>query len=282
MKILLTGSTGYIGKMFLSKYSENFDISTLSRNSDSCPKNHKYDGSFASVLNAIEKSKPDIIIHFASLFIVEHKSENIGELIDSNVLLGTQIVEAMRALGINKMINIGTSWQNYESDTYRPVNLYAATKEAFQKIIDFYVDAFSLRVLTLKFPDTYGPKDNRPKIMNYIVQYSKSGETLGATPGNQQLDFVYIDDVLEAISHSIKLLEKMEGHSVYSLTSNNPQTLREIVEVFNTVSDKKIKVDWGKREYRNREVMTVRIPKNILPGWSAKTGLKDGIKKIIE
>lgn len=282
MRILVTGTTGYIGKMFLNKFKNNFEVHTLTRTTDGHINNHLYDGSLNSVIKALNTSKADLVIHFASLFIVEHKPENVNDLISSNILFGTHLLEGMRLNEVKKIINIGTSWQNFESIEYRAVNLYAATKEAFQKILDFYSDAYSFKAITLKLTDTYGPDDNRSKILNYILKYSLTGEVLGATPGNQEIDLVYIDDVLSAIEHTIHLMENSKGHQVYLISSGDPKSLKTIVEIFNSVSNKKVNIDWGQREYRNREVMKATMTSNLLPGWKPKTELRDGFKKIIK
>ena len=47
-------------------------------------------------------------------------------------------------------INTGTFWQNYQSEKYNPVNLYAATKEAFQNIAKYYTETSSLIFTTIK------------------------------------------------------------------------------------------------------------------------------------
>ena len=67
----------------------------------------------------------------------------------SNITFGTQLVEAMVANGCYQFVNTGTSWQHYENDEYNPVNLYAATKQAFEDILRYYVETSALRVITL-------------------------------------------------------------------------------------------------------------------------------------
>ena len=71
--------------------------------------------------------------------------------------------------GCYRMVNTGTSWQHYENSDHRPSNLYAATKQAFEEILNFYATAYPLRVCSLHLSDTYGPNDIRPKLFGFLT-----------------------------------------------------------------------------------------------------------------
>ena len=75
------------------------------------------------------------IIHLASLYLASHRPDQVADLVNANILLGTSLLEAAKLAGVRWFLNTGTIWQNYQSpecsDEYHPVNLYAATKQAF-------------------------------------------------------------------------------------------------------------------------------------------------------
>ena len=169
MKILMTGSTGYIGSHLYSKlkkfeheikviinknpilYSETFveekDIHTYL--------NHYKLKEFITSFN------PDLCIHLASSQSEDGSLESIDNLINSNLKFSTELINFLSLSSCRKFINTGTSWQHYESDEYDPVNLYASAKQAFQDILVYYAKAFDFRIITLKLSDTYGPNDHR-------------------------------------------------------------------------------------------------------------------------
>jgi nucleoside-diphosphate-sugar epimerase len=62
----------------------------------------------------------------------------------------------MQAAGIRRLVNAGTTWQHYLGQVYDPVNLYAATKQAFEAILKFYTSTRDFQAITLELTDTYG------------------------------------------------------------------------------------------------------------------------------
>lgn len=278
MKALVTGATGYIGSKLCQRLlAEGWEVDVLIRSSgrplaESLAGKvslRTYDGNTQSVLDSVSAAKPDLVFHLASLFIAEHRSEQVTDLINSNVLFGTQLIEACSRFGVKRFINTGTSWQHYRSEAYDPVCLYAATKQAFEDILDFYADAFDLRVVTLKLFDTYGADDPRPKLVNLLRRHASSQEPLLMSPGAQKIDLVHIDDVCNAFLQATRLLADTNGapsHQRYAVSTGQARALREIVEIFIEATGQNLAIRWGERPYRAREVMTP-IGGAILPGW---------------
>ena len=191
-------------------------------------------------------------------------------------------MEALAANGCFRFINTGTSWQHHENRTYSPVNLYAATKQAFVDIVQFYVEATPMKVITLKLFDTYGPGDPRPKLFTLLRKTAEEQRALAMSPGEQLIDLVYIDDVVEAFVRAAHLL--MENQVVqndeYAVSSGDAIPLRQLVELYGRVINKKLPIEWGGRPYRLREVMTPWSTGKTLPGWRPKIGLEEGIKRM--
>jgi nucleoside-diphosphate-sugar epimerase len=129
---------------------------------------HEFDGASSTMDEIVKRSNPDVVFHLASLFLSQHRPENVEPLIQSNLLFSTQLVEAMVNNGCKLLVNTGTSWQHFEDAHYSPVNLYAATKQAFEVILDYYVEAKGLALISLALFDTYGPGDPRPKLFSLL------------------------------------------------------------------------------------------------------------------
>jgi nucleoside-diphosphate-sugar epimerase len=189
----------------------------------------------------------------------------------------------MRTAGITKLINTGTSWQHYQNAAYSPVNLYAATKQAFEDILTYYAEACGFRAITLKLYDTYGPGDPRRKVVNLLLDSALSGETIEMSPGDQILDLVHVKDVCRAYHCAAGLLEEEgRGLSVYGIASEEKVTLKELVNLFNTVAPRRAKVIWGGRPYRAREVMVPWSMGASLPRWRAEVSLRDGLLQVVQ
>jgi nucleoside-diphosphate-sugar epimerase len=229
----------------------------------------------------IKSNEIEGIIHLASLYLTVHTPEQVKELVLSNVYFGTAVLEAASLAGSVKwFLNTGSIWQNYnvKGTEYNPVNLYAATKQAFIDMAKYYSDVFGIRFCTLKLCDTYGPNDTRRKIFKLFKDYSESGELLKMSPGNQKIDLIYITDIIAGFTRLAELLASdAKLGDEYVLTSGDQIPLKELAHLFCNVSGRKLNIEWGGRPYRDREVMVPwkGIP---VPGWKAEINVEKGIR----
>ncbi|HCC31146.1 MAG TPA: NAD-dependent dehydratase [Marinilabiliales bacterium] len=289
---LVTGATGFVGS-HLTRYLVNkgWAVHIIIRPQSKIETIyglrrkitiHKYNGTTIEMVRILKLSQPQIVFHLASLFLAGHQSSDIISLIQSNILFGTQLAEAMVKNGVYKMVNTGTSWQHYNNEDYNPVNLYAATKQAFESILEFYLESTSLKIITLKLFDTYGPNDSRPKLFNLLKKSAKKS-SLPMSDGKQLLDIVYIDDIINAymIAAERLLSNKAGKHEHYAISSNHPISLRNVIAVYEKTTESKLPIKWGARSYRPREVMIPWNKGKKLPGWDPQIPLEKGIKRII-
>lgn len=271
MHILVTGATGFIGRHLVKRLTgENHEITLLVRPTSRyegftpehvvCWDDNAANG-IAHLTATLQERQIDGIIHLASLYLSQHKSEQIKDLVLSNIYLGTALLEAAKAAGVKWFLNTGSIWQNYEAvdytDSYNPVNLYAATKQAFMVMAKYYTETSPLRFSTLKLCDTYGPNDTRRKIYALFEQIAKSGETLDMSPGEQLIDIVHVDKVTEAFVALMNRLadETSEVRAEYVVTSGEQISLRELARRYASQHGVTLHINWGGRPYREREVM---------------------------
>jgi len=288
---LVTGGTGYLGSNLVIKLAlEGWKVHLVIRpGSNISPLRavlplihlHEYDGTYTSLNRLMGISKPDIVFHLASVFVVAHTPEDIAKLMDCNLVFSTQLVEAMVSNKVKLMINAGTSWQYYQNKTYNPVNLYASTKQAYEDILKYYISAYGINVTTLVLFDTYGPNDPRNKVINLFYKALKNGDTLSLSPGEQLIDIVHVDDVIAAfIIAAEQISNQIVGHISYGISSGLPITLKKLSEIIKESTNKELLINWGERPYRAREVMTPWKNYKKLPGWEPKVTILNGLSSI--
>lgn len=290
-KAIITGATGFVGSNLCKYLIENdWEVSIISRpssdysNIGSVLNNidvFEYDGQIERLIEYFNTKKADIVFHLASLIVVEHESHQIDGLVDSNIKLGLHILEAMKKSKTKLLINTGTFWQHYHTNEYNPVDLYAATKQAFESLVKYYVEAEDIRVITLKLFDTYGESDTRPKLINLLHKFADENKELNMSPGEQVLDLVYINDVVKAYVKAYEYLNSSISinYDEFGVASGREVKLKDLISTFEEVTNKKINVNWGGREYRKREVMEIWTGYKTLPDWECDVKLEDGLKR---
>lgn len=291
-KILITGATGYIGSHVAKKLIEKgYQVCALIRQASDI---HKYplpssvtyavhDGTTASIVEIFREQKPDCVIHLAARFIAEHQSSQVETLLEDNIVYSTNIFEGMKVSGCPYIINTTSSWEHYQGQTYNPVCLYAATKRAVTDILKYYCETGQITATTLCIYDTYGPNDRRGKLIGKFFEIAESGAVLPMSEGQQHINYVFIDDVVEAYIHSVGQIEQQTEHMrTYYLRSEETYTLRELSLIFEKAVHKHLHIEWGKRPYRAREVMEVYSGGERLPGWEAHVSLEEGLRRIAE
>lgn len=291
MNILITGITGFVGKNLFQELNEKYNVYAIIREKAKQLFVSEFDcnyfidtGNTEDLTNYIINNRIDGIIHLASCYIKDHNSNDVTELIDSNVRFSTRLLEAASRGNVKWFINTGTFWQHYEGKDYSPVNLYAATKEAFRTISKYYIETTNLKFVTLMLNDTYGKGDTRKKIMNLWRDISHSNETLNMSGGEQLIDIVHIYDVVSAYAALIEKLSENKSHIMndteYAVSSGKLITLKKLANIFSEVTGCKININWGKTPYRDREVMVPWSSGKPVPGWKPNISLAQGIKEL--
>jgi nucleoside-diphosphate-sugar epimerase len=293
-RVLVTGATGFVGSHLARRMvRDGWQVHIVCRPDSNleCLREalsqvtvHRHDGSTNNLIAIMEEVQPDVVFHLASLFISEHQPGQIEPLVCANLLFATQLAESMSRCHVKHLVNTGTSWQHYRSDDYNPVNLYAATKQAFEDILRYYIEACDFQVITLKLFDTYGPDDPRPKLFHLLEKIARESTTLAMSPGEQMIDLVFIDDVVQAFVMAAERLMAgdTQGHESYAVSSGDPLPLRKLVEAYGRITNKHISIEWGGRPYRTREVMSTWKFGERLPGWIPKVNIEKGISSLNE
>ncbi|MDT2823840.1 SDR family NAD(P)-dependent oxidoreductase [Vagococcus lutrae] len=239
MKILITGSSGFIGhavsdKLCQAKYqvvgidnhSSYYDVGLKEKRLKSLKKFENftfYKGDISDselVKNIFKKEKPDIVINLAAQAGVRYSITNPDTYIRSNIIGFYNILEACRnsydgqegvkhllyassssVYGSNSKIPYSTS-----DKVDSPVSLYAASKKSNELMAHSYSKLYNIPTTGLRFFTVYGPA-GRPD-MAYFNFTNKliNNETIEIfNYGNCKRDFTYIDDIVEGIIRLIDM-----------------------------------------------------------------------------
>jgi nucleoside-diphosphate-sugar epimerase len=225
----------------------------------------------------VGERRPEVCFHLATAFRGAHVPADIAPMVEANVEFGTALAEAVSRAGDCTFVNTGTVWQHYEAQPYSPVSLYAAMKQAFTDVLQFYREIDGLPVVTLELTDTYGPGDTRAKLLPFLVKAAREGTTMEMTDGTQLIDLVHVEDAVRA------LLATADGTpgETYGATGGETLTLRELVGRFEQATGLHVDARWGVRPSRAREMMTPWLFSPPPPGWKPEVSLDDGLRTLV-
>ena len=291
-RVFITGITGYIGSHLARDLLPEYEVYGLVRDplnktyiEDIASQIHflYYDDTYDSMDTALNVSQPDLVYHLAAYYTGEHGAEHIPKLIEANVTLGAYLLEAMAAHSVPALVYATTYMTHYQGADYCPVNLYAATKQAFSDLLAYYTDSGLLRAAALVISDTYGPGDHRPKVLNLVKKAAETGERMKLSAGNIPYDAVYIDDVTAAFRSAGEQVMRGEfRNEIFQTVPEAPLSLRETVEKMLQVNHLTLNAGWGERPAPEREITELIRLYPTPPGWRPQVPLEDGLKNLYQ
>ncbi len=294
MRILVTGATGFVGQnlmpMLTNKLPEA-EILLLCRNREKARTMYPSANVFiedAEDWVRVKAFNPSVVLHLASLSTSRNDSEIIQPLIDSNILYGVRLLDALKECDNLKLfVNTG-SFAEYRwgAETINDAYLYTATKSAFRTFVNYYSQLTGYKYINVIPYTIYGGKPTVKRLMDYILESMDSKEQVDMTAGEQILDFTHVDDLCDfyvhVVSHLNDVLQLKSGEN-FHIGTGRGTSIRELATIMEDVYDKKCNIRWGGRPYRDRDTMYAVAPiaKNIeLLHWRANIMLRDGIIKM--
>lgn len=291
--IILTGVTGYIGSHFAAALTaKTKTVHVIGR--PGLDKGSlvnvrplhgatgivvvKHDGSSKSIADAVSKLNDPILVHMAGLFVSSHRPEDVAQLIESNVGFSATLYEALKLTGATAVVNVGTLWEHESDGTYAPANLYASTKFAAQKVLDYYVQVHGFRAFTLKLLDTYGRDDTRQKLMPMLRRAALEQYDLDMSSGYQQISLTHIDDICRSLWACVSHVSNGgAAHAMVSALSDERHSVREIVAKIEEVTGTKLRINWGARKDDVRKQRVPWLGLRPVDGWQPQVCLQEGL-----
>lgn len=284
LSVLVSGAAGYTGSRLVSKLACDYAVAGLVRDTSDLRSNssiplYPVAPDFSNLTSLFAEIRPDVVVHLATVSRAGESATDVIDMIDANVKLPALLLALLRQHGGKCFFNIGSNWQTSYGRHYSPFNVYAATKQCCEDIIQYYAQN-GVAAITLRLYEIYGPGDWRPKIFNYMLRAAVEATPLDMSPGFQKMFFIHVADIISAIRLMIARLHEWEsGHSVYSLRPAEPISLRDLAAIMEEITRMQLRINWGRRSYRQGEIMNPDTSLPVLPGWSQKVNLIDGIRE---
>ncbi|WP_431199020.1 NAD-dependent epimerase/dehydratase family protein [Mucilaginibacter sp. P25] len=170
MKIVVTGSTGFVGRHLVPELlNEGHELLELTRDTaksenlyGAATQKHLLDADQDGLKNALKAFQPDAVIHLASFLTSADDYNNVTKLIDSNIIFLCSLLDALKETDLQLFINTGTFAEYFKGDgILKPAYLYAATKTASRSFLDYYSNVYNFKNVNVIPYTIYGGKDSQ-------------------------------------------------------------------------------------------------------------------------
>ena len=282
MKILITGTAGFIGFSLAKKLLENghkvygidninsyYDIKLKKDRLIYLKSNFKKKFLFNKIDIANKKKldkffsnkKFDKVFHLAAQAGVRYSLTNPEKYLESNLIGFSNIIFNCKNRGVKNFIYASSSSVYGDNkkipfkesdDVSSPLQYYAATKIANEVIAESYSKLYKFRCTGLRYFTVYGPW-GRPDmaLFNFVKNIYKKKYINLYNKGIHFRDFTYIDDVVNftiKVSESKKCFDKNIFHRILNIGTGNPVPLKKYLDIIEKKIGKKAKIKFLKKQ----------------------------------
>jgi UDP-glucuronate 4-epimerase len=275
MKVLVTGSAGFIGSEVCIKLLERGDIvvgvdnhnnyydpklkeARLARHIDHSNYIHsRIDISDKEALDkAFKEHKPERVINLAAQAGVRYSIENPHSYIQSNIMGFMNILECCRHYAIEHLVYASSSSVyganssmpfSVQDNVDHPISLYAASKKSNELMAHTYSHLYELPSTGLRFFTVYGPWGRPDMALFKFTSAILAGEKIQVyNHGKHRRDFTYITDIVEGVIRVVdnppKSNQKLDGSKFNPGSSSAPWRIYNIgnnkpVELMNFIKE---------------------------------------------
>jgi UDP-glucose 4-epimerase len=299
MKVLVTGGAGFIGSHIVDHLINRGDQVVVVDNISTGKEEqihpeasfYRVDLTSPQLLEVFEKEKPEVVIHQAAQIDVQ--TSVLDPITDANInIIGTiHLLEASRKTGVRKVI-YASSAAIYGNPAYLPIDEqhpiqplsgYGVSKYTPEHYLSVYHSLYGLEYTILRYANVYGLRQEphgEGGVISIFINKVITDQTMRIFgDGEQTRDYIYVEDVARA-----NLAATTHGNGeVLNIGTGVSTSLNEIIEMFNTITGKKIPVEYGperpgdiKHSYFNNEKA-----RSVL-AWEPQVTLLEGLRQTYE
>lgn len=278
IRVLVTGGEGFIAKHVIEKLKMIPNVMVFSFDEYMWNKH----------LNYLSEIEFDVIIHTAAIARTMECNFDLKRSFESNVLLTHRILNEIKYKKIIYLSSCAIYGNQYpiKYDTIpNPETIYSSQKYFSENMVHLTCIQRGIPSTCLRLFNTYGPGQSQsgsyPNVIASMIRsYKKNGYVEVTGDGKQTRNFVYVDDVVNAIIKSMEL----NGNNILNIAGHNLDFVSSIYELaLKIVSRDENKIRFipdrpGDIRIQNQYVY---LNRNILD-WTAKITFNQGIEKVLK
>ena len=297
-RVVLTGGAGFLGRVVKEQLEARGCKQIVVPRSAQCDLRKT-----AAIRKLYAQARPDMVIHLAAVVGgIGANRENPGKFFYDNLMMGVELMEQARQMGIPKFVAIGTIcaypkfcpvpfkeekiWDGYPEETNAP---YGLAKKMLLVQSQAYRQQYGFNSIYLLPVNLYGPADNFsessshviPALIRKCVEAKARGDkhiTVWGT-GRATREFLYVDDAAHGLVLAAEQYNKSEP---VNLGSGMEITIRDLVALIQELTgfSGEIRWDTSKPDGQPKRSLDVSRARDEF-GFEAQMPFKEGLKRTI-
>ena len=241
---------------------------------------------------AISSFKPDMIIHLAALHFIPYCDKHQKEVLEVNLKGTKNLLKIAKEFKINNFLFASTSAvyalnnrRCTEDSVLKPIDIYGKSKKsAEERIVNYSTKNSAFKFVILRFFNIYGYNDNTPHFIPEMIKKIKNNSKISVGNLETIRDYVYIDDIIDAIFRIMKK-NKNFNNQIYNLGTGVGTSGIEVVKLITHFFKKELSIKRDKKLLRkvDRPKLVADIRRfSKKYNWSINYSIEKGLKKLCE
>lgn len=292
--ILITGASGFLGRATLKSLLLDPDLFVFVAYRNKTPrsflsqldtqKTHIFNVEIESEIKELfSKYEIKTILHLATNY--GRHNQNIDSVLSANLVLPLNLLTHGISANVQHFINID-SFYNKAGNLNEELFNYSQSKKALIPWLKQYSN--QTKVSNLILEHMYGPGDAEDKFIPTLIRSSLCdfSDGLKLSRGQQERDFIFLDDVVSAIQAILgeKNTHEQIGYRDIGVGHGKGTSLIQLAAVINAITGTSSPAPFSDAPYKKQEIMSsvADNSKLISLGWTPQIDLIDGLTQTAE
>jgi len=290
-RILITGGNGYLGTYLVQSLVKlGADVYVIDQNKIGVSYEYMVNiTKLQEVKDFVQEVQPQIVFHLAAMLNRDRDFTNHQKIVDvnyagtMNLLLALQEVEVCENFIFTSTSEIyGENQSPFTEDLLpQPVSPYSMSKEFAETAIRTFSRIHKSNYTILRLFNFFGPNMPQNFFIPQLIHALKNDTNFKMTEGEQARDFLWIDDVVQALL--LAASNKNAHKQTFNVCSGQSITLRNFVILAKDAFESNCTIDFGALPYRESEVWNMVGSNNKIKnalGFKVKNDLKTVLKTL--
>lgn len=240
-----------------------------------------------TVRRIVERAHPQIVVHLASTPFNPPETSALVHL-QVNAVGTLHLLEAVRTIPDVKVVFTGSA-ATYgagaclrEGQPLAPATVFGASKACASMLMSTYARVYGTRTVELRLFTPYGPWEHPRRLIPHTILSALAGQDIQMSRGDQQRDFIYIDDVVEALV--LAATQPTPPGAAYNIGVGQGVPVRQVADRILALMGRPVKLLAGALPTRSDEIMEMSADITAVRaalGWTPRISLDEGLRRAI-